>query len=125
MQTFRLVTAPQYIDLLFVEVSKQIDATFGNGKTLVHYARDPVSNAPFGTVAAKMVDGVVQIGWAMANPDRPFKKKFERQIAEGRAEKGTLSVVPLDLDDAIEFMVERAKKYYRVDEDCVAIAGVY
>lgn len=93
-------------------------------QVLVHYARDPETNAPFGTVVAKKVGGVVQIGWSLQ--ERPqFKKSFERQIAIGRATKGTQSAVPSELDDAIEYMVDRAKRYYRVSEFRVAIAGVY
>jgi hypothetical protein len=68
-------------------------------------------------VASKKASGNVGIGWSRCAVNRgdTFKKEIALKIALGRAEMGAMDIPPNSLLKQIEFMQERAARYFK---DC-------
>lgn len=68
-------------------------------------------------LASKKADGKVGIGWSRCAVNRGdnFDKATALKIALGRAEKGAMDIPPNSLLKQIDFMQERATRYFK---DC-------
>jgi len=84
---------------------------------LVQYLRDPVTDLPFGCIAATSPKN---IGVSLCNPKDQWNKKLARTIAIGRARKGNFSpeTLPCHEHGDLAFdmyinMKSRAKSYFR------------
>ena len=55
------------------------------------------------------------IGWSMCRKGDQFDKTLGLKIAEGRALNGSTTVIPVSMKNDIEYMNNRAMKYFKND----------
>ena len=93
---------------------------------LKQYIRDDVKGQPFGIMVADKTDTGIRFGWSMTHPNDKFNKALGEKIANNRleaCEPDQMFVVPTAMVEELNVFINRAKKYFRVNTESVAIDG--
>lgn len=88
---------------------------------LMQFVRDNHGD-PRGIVVAQSIDDKIHIGWSFVNKKSGDKFNKERglQIAIGRIEKNTNSVIPRDVNVVVDIIANRSRAYFKKDDVIVS-----